>query len=65
LMIPLFIINYNGLENLGPLLFKVVEKAVEAHTHLGDLKIVFVDNGSRDGSLDAVVDRFGDVVLPT
>jgi GT2 family glycosyltransferase len=63
-MIPLFIINYNGLENLGPLLFKVVEKAVEAYTHLGDLKIVFVDNGSRDGSLDAVVGKFGDVVLP-
>jgi hypothetical protein len=34
-MIPLFIINYNGLENLGPLLFKVVEKAVEAHTSRG------------------------------
>jgi GT2 family glycosyltransferase len=63
-MTPLFIINYNGLENLGPLLFKVVEKAVEAYTHLGDLKIVFVDNGSRDGSLDAVVDKFSDVVLP-
>jgi GT2 family glycosyltransferase len=62
-MIPLFIINYNGLENLGPLPLKVVEKAVEAYTHLGDLKIVFVDNGSRDGSLDAVVDKFGDVVL--
>jgi GT2 family glycosyltransferase len=64
LMIPLFIINYNGLENLGPLLFKVVKKAVEAYTHLGDLKIVFVDNGSQDGSLDAVVGKFGDVVLP-
>jgi GT2 family glycosyltransferase len=62
--IPLFIINYNGLENLGSLLFKVVENAVEAHTRLGDLRIVFVDNGSQDGSLDAVVDRFGDVVLP-
>jgi len=61
---PLFIINYNGLENLGSRFVEVVERAVVASTHIDNLKVVLVDNGSEDGSLDAVMDRFRDVVLP-
>jgi len=39
-MIPLFIINYNGLENLGSKFIDVVERAVVASTYIDNLKVV-------------------------
>jgi Predicted glycosyltransferases len=63
-MIPLFIINYNGLENLGSRFIDVVERAVVTSTHIDSLRVVLVDNGSRDGSFDVIREMFYDTVMP-
>lgn len=63
-MIPLFRVNYNGLENLGSRFIDVVKRAVMTSTHIDSLRIVLVDNGSRDGSFDIVRERFYDTVMP-
>ncbi len=62
--VPLFIVNYNGLENLGLRFLEVVGKAVNASTYLDNLEVVLVDNGSRDASLDIIRERFWDTVTP-
>ena len=35
--VPMFIVNYNGLESLGSTFLKVIDKAVEASTYVDDI----------------------------
>jgi GT2 family glycosyltransferase len=58
----MFIINYNGLESLGSTFLKVVEKAVVASTYMDNIKVILIDNGSKDKSADIVQERFWDTV---
>ena len=60
--VPMFIVNYNGLESLGSTFLKVIDKAVEASTYVDNIKVILVDNGSKDGSADVVQERFWDTV---
>jgi len=60
--VPMFIVNYNGLESLGSTFLKVVDKAVEASTYVDNIKVILVDNGSKDESADVVQERFWDTV---
>jgi GT2 family glycosyltransferase len=56
--VPMFIVNYNGLESLGSTFLKVIDKAVEASTYVDKIKVILVDNGSKDGSANLVQERF-------
>jgi GT2 family glycosyltransferase len=58
----MFIVNYNSLESLGSTFLKVIDKAVEASTYVDNIKVILVDNGSKDGSTDIVQERFWDTV---
>ena len=51
--ISVIVLNYNGRKWLGPCL-----TALSAQTRAPDFEIVLVDNGSTDGSLDYVRQRF-------
>jgi GT2 family glycosyltransferase len=54
----MFIVNYNGLESLGSTFPKVIDKAVENSTYVDKIKVILVDNGSKDGSANVVQERF-------
>jgi GT2 family glycosyltransferase len=58
----MFIVNYNGLESLGSTFLKVVEKAVVASTYMDNIKVILIDNGSKDKSADIVQERFWDTI---
>jgi GT2 family glycosyltransferase len=60
--VPMFIVNYNGLESLGSTFLKVIDKAIEASTYVDNIKVILVDNGSKDRSADIVQERFWDTV---
>jgi len=53
--VPMFIVNYNSLESLGSTFLKVIDKAVETSTYVDNIKVILVDNGSKDGSTDIVL----------
>ena len=59
--IAVVILNYNGLKSLGNILFNCVESALRVN--YSALDVLFVDNGSSDGSIEAIEDRFRDSVL--
>jgi len=59
--IAIVILNYNGLRSLGNILFDCIESTLRLDYDA--LDVVFVDNGSSDGSAEAVKDRFRDSVL--
>jgi len=58
----MFIVNYNGLESLGSTFLKVIDKAIEASTYVDNIKVILVNNGSKDKSADIVQERFWDTV---
>lgn len=54
------ILNYNGLRFLGSRLFDSLDSVLKIRYQ--PLKVVFVDNGSSDGSPDVIKEKYGDVV---
>lgn len=58
--VVVIILNYNGLKSLGNTLFDCIESVLRVN--YDTLEIFFVDNGSSDGSVDAVKERFGDSI---
>jgi GT2 family glycosyltransferase len=50
--VPMFIVNYYGLESLGSTFPKVIDKAVENSTYVDNIKVILVDNGSKDRSAE-------------
>ncbi len=50
------IVNYNGLKALGSKLFECIKSVVE--TDFNDLEVIVVDNGSSDGSAEAIEEEF-------
>lgn len=58
--VTVFILNYQGLRFLGSELYRSIESAL--HIDCPNLDVVLIDNGSTDGSLEAVKNRFGNDV---
>jgi GT2 family glycosyltransferase len=50
------ILNYNGLRNLGKILEDCVESVLK--TDYPNFEVLFVDNGSTDGSVDFIRERY-------
>ncbi|MEM0315137.1 MAG: glycosyltransferase family 2 protein, partial [Archaeoglobaceae archaeon] len=60
--VAILIPNYNGLSKLGSILFSSIDSALGIE--YPDFDVVVVDNNSRDGSVEAIEDRYGgDITL--
>jgi GT2 family glycosyltransferase len=58
----LLILNYNGLKNLGEILFRSIDSALQIDYPY--LDVIVIDNGSTDGSLEEIENRYrGDILL--
>ncbi len=60
--LAVFIVNYNGLANLGNLLFKALESLLNSASGAAGVDVWFVDNASTDGSVEAVREEFRDLL---
>jgi GT2 family glycosyltransferase len=58
--VAVVILNYNGLKSLGNTLFDCIESVLRIN--YDTLETFLVDNGSSDGSVDTVKERFGDSI---
>lgn len=55
-LVSVVILNYNGLEYLGEVLKKCLDSVI--NSNYPNLEIIFVDNGSTDGSVNFVVKNY-------
>lgn len=55
--VSIIILNYNGKKYLDELLDKCIASVLESD--YADIELIFVDNGSTDGSIDYVREKFG------
>jgi len=56
-MVSIVILNYNGRKNLGKLLDSCLSSVLK--TDYPNFEVLFIDNGSTDGSIQYIRDRFG------
>ena len=60
--LAVFVVNYNGLTSLGDLLFKSLESLLNSVSSVTGVDVWFIDNASTDGSVEAVKERFRDLL---
>ena len=56
-LVSIIILNYNGYSKLGTLLFKNIESVLA--TDYPNFEVIFVDNGSTDGSVQTIAKIYG------
>lgn len=54
--IDIFIVNYNGISNLGNTFIEAVESMLRIH--YPKFRVVVIDNGSTDNSIEKLIERF-------
>jgi len=58
--VTIIMLNFNGKRYLGELLDKAIDSAL--NQKYTNLEVIFADNGSSDGSIEYVLNKYGDKV---